>query len=199
MCVCCAGVRAASGRRGRPARRRAEPGAATPGGSHRIAKVQWVPWPRPARRRGRAPVGGRFREPDRTPFFRLTPAFGLRSLRKNGYLSAARGICSHSFITNDRILTSENLSNSSHFWSSWRRCRFLGRLPRAGRVGAAPRSTVGVAVRPPPAALGSTVGVPVPPPAAARRRTAAPLVLAPAGCRLPTPRWQTGRRRDRKR
>ena len=35
---------------------------------------------------GRPPVGGRFRQPDRTPFFRLTPAFGLRSLRKNGYV-----------------------------------------------------------------------------------------------------------------
>ena len=52
--------------------------------------VQWVPWPGPARRRGRGvsdggrpPVGGRFRQPDRTPFLRLTPAFGLRSLRKN--------------------------------------------------------------------------------------------------------------------
>ena len=46
--------------------------------------VQWVPWPGPARRRGRAvsnggrpPVGCRFHQPDRTPFFRLTPAFGL--------------------------------------------------------------------------------------------------------------------------
>ena len=29
---------------------------------------------------GRPPVGGRFRQPDRTPYFRLTPAFGLRSL-----------------------------------------------------------------------------------------------------------------------
>ena len=57
--------------------------------------VQWVPWPGPARKRGRGvsdggrpPVGDRFRvrQPDRTPFFRLTPAFGLRSLRKNGYV-----------------------------------------------------------------------------------------------------------------
>ena len=34
-----------------------------------------------------APVGGRFRQPDRTSFFRLTPAFRLRvrSLRMNGY------------------------------------------------------------------------------------------------------------------
>ena len=31
-------------------------------------------------RGGRRPVGSRFRQPDRTPFFRLTPAF-LRSLR----------------------------------------------------------------------------------------------------------------------
>ena len=51
------------------------------------------PWPGPAQRRGRGvsdggrpPVGGRFRQPDRTPFFRLTPALGLRSLRKNGYV-----------------------------------------------------------------------------------------------------------------
>ena len=35
---------------------------------------------------GRPPVGGRFRQLDRTPFFRLTPAFGLCSLRKNGYV-----------------------------------------------------------------------------------------------------------------
>ena len=37
---------------------------------------------------GRPPVGGPFRQPDRTPFsgFLLTPAFGLRSLRKNGYV-----------------------------------------------------------------------------------------------------------------
>ena len=47
----------------------------------------------PARRRGwgvsddgRPPVGGRFRQQDRSPFFLLTPAFGLRSLRKNGYV-----------------------------------------------------------------------------------------------------------------
>ena len=53
------------------------------------------PWPGPAQRRGRGvsdggrpPVGGQFRQPDRTPFFRLTPAFGLRSLRKNGYVPA---------------------------------------------------------------------------------------------------------------
>ena len=51
------------------------------------------PWPGPAQRRGRGvsdgggpPVGGRLRQSDRTPFFRLTPAFGLRSLRKNGYV-----------------------------------------------------------------------------------------------------------------
>ena len=31
----------------------------------------------------RPPVSGRFRQSDRTPFFWLTPAFGLRSLRKN--------------------------------------------------------------------------------------------------------------------
>ena len=37
-------------------------------------------------RGGRRPVGSRFRQPDRTPFFRLTPAFGLRSLRKNAYV-----------------------------------------------------------------------------------------------------------------
>ena len=41
-------------------------------------------------RAGRLPVGDRFRQPDGTPFFRLTPAaskFGLRCLRKklNGY------------------------------------------------------------------------------------------------------------------
>ena len=54
--------------------------------------VQRVPWPGPARSRGRGvsdggrpPVGGRFRQPDRTPPFRLTPAFGLRSLRNNGH------------------------------------------------------------------------------------------------------------------
>ena len=35
---------------------------------------------------GRPPVGGLFRQQDRTPFFLLTPAFGLRSLRKNGYV-----------------------------------------------------------------------------------------------------------------
>ena len=29
------------------------------------------------------PVGGWFRQQDRTPFFLLTPAFGLRSLRKD--------------------------------------------------------------------------------------------------------------------
>ena len=28
---------------------------------------------------GRPLVGGRFRQPDRTPFFRLTPSFGLRT------------------------------------------------------------------------------------------------------------------------
>ena len=28
---------------------------------------------------GQLPVGGRFRQPDRTPFFGLIPAFGLRS------------------------------------------------------------------------------------------------------------------------
>ena len=47
------------------------------------------PRPGPARRRGRGErdgTGRRFRQPDRTPFFRLTPAFGLRSLRKNGYV-----------------------------------------------------------------------------------------------------------------
>ena len=45
------------------------------------------PRPGPAQRRsrgvsdgGRPQVGGRFRQPDKTPFFRLTPAFGLRSL-----------------------------------------------------------------------------------------------------------------------
>ena len=45
---------------------------------------------------GRPPVGRRFRQPDRTPFFRLTPAFGLPSLRKNGYvqITALRGIIS---------------------------------------------------------------------------------------------------------
>ena len=31
-------------------------------------------------------VGSRFRQPDRTPFFRLTPALGLRSQRKNRYV-----------------------------------------------------------------------------------------------------------------
>ena len=36
--------------------------------------------------RERRPVGGRFRQLNRTPLFRLTPAFGLRSLRKNGYV-----------------------------------------------------------------------------------------------------------------
>ena len=35
---------------------------------------------------GWPPVGGQFRQPDRAPFFRLTQAFGLRSLRKNGYV-----------------------------------------------------------------------------------------------------------------
>ena len=56
------------------------------------------PWPGPAcrsrrRRRGRGvsdggqpPVGGRFCQPDRSPFCRLTPAFALRSLWKNGYV-----------------------------------------------------------------------------------------------------------------
>ena len=46
--------------------------------------VQWVPWPGQARRRsrgvsngGRPPVTCRFHQQDRTPFFRLTPAFGL--------------------------------------------------------------------------------------------------------------------------
>ena len=50
----------------------------------------------PARRRdkavrygGQPPVGGRFRQPYRTPFFRLTPAFSLRPLRKNGCVSVA--------------------------------------------------------------------------------------------------------------
>ena len=35
---------------------------------------------------GRPPVGSRFRQPDsdRTPFFRLNPAFGFRSRRKTG-------------------------------------------------------------------------------------------------------------------
>ena len=37
---------------------------------------------------GRPPVGDRFRHPDRKPFFQLTPALGLRSLRKNGYVRA---------------------------------------------------------------------------------------------------------------
>ena len=35
---------------------------------------------------GRSPVGGRFRQLDRTSFLRHTPAFGLRLLRKNGYI-----------------------------------------------------------------------------------------------------------------
>ena len=35
---------------------------------------------------GRPPVEGRFRQQDRTQFFRFTPAFGLRSLRKNGHV-----------------------------------------------------------------------------------------------------------------
>ena len=48
--------------------------------------VQWVPWPGPRPGSERRPVGGRFRQPDRTPFFRPTPAFGLRSLRKYGYV-----------------------------------------------------------------------------------------------------------------
>ena len=55
--------------------------------------VQCAPGPGPAQRRGRGvsdggrpPVGGRFRHPDRSLFFRLTPAFGLCSLRKNGYV-----------------------------------------------------------------------------------------------------------------
>ena len=47
--------------------------------------VQWAPWPGPAQSAagdsvsngGRPPVGGRFRQPDRTPFFRLTPALDL--------------------------------------------------------------------------------------------------------------------------
>ena len=34
----------------------------------------------------RPPVGGRFRQPDRTPFFRLAPAFGFLLLRNNGYV-----------------------------------------------------------------------------------------------------------------
>ena len=54
-------------------------------------------WPGPARRRGlrlsdggRPPVIGQFRRRDGTPtpIFRLTQAFGLRSLRKNGYVRA---------------------------------------------------------------------------------------------------------------
>ena len=52
------------------------------------------PRPKPARRRGRGlsdrgrrlQVGGRLRQPDRTPFFRLTPAFGLRLQLPNRYL-----------------------------------------------------------------------------------------------------------------
>ena len=59
-------------------------------------KCTMGPWPGPAQRRGRGvsdggrpPVGGRFRQSDRTPFFRHTPAFGLRSSRKNGYVPTA--------------------------------------------------------------------------------------------------------------
>ena len=53
--------------------------------------AQWARAGSKVRRRrvsdgGRPPVGGWFRQPDRTLFFRLTPAFGLRSLRKNGYV-----------------------------------------------------------------------------------------------------------------
>ena len=51
----------------------------------------------PARRRrrgaidcSRQPVDGRFRQQDRTPFFLLTLAFGLRLLRKNGSCRARR-------------------------------------------------------------------------------------------------------------
>ena len=62
--------------------------------------VEWVPGP--ARRRGRGvsdgeqpSVGGRFRQPERTPFSRVPPAFGLRSLltrrRKNGYIPVRVG------------------------------------------------------------------------------------------------------------
>ena len=41
---------------------------------------------------GRPPVGGRFRQPDRTPFFLLTPVLGLRSLRNNGYVLSQAGL-----------------------------------------------------------------------------------------------------------
>ena len=60
-------------------------------------KRTMCPWPGPAQRRGRGVsdggrplVGGRFGQPDRTPFFRLIPAFGLRSLRKNGYVLSGK-------------------------------------------------------------------------------------------------------------
>ena len=55
-----------------------------------ILRQNRVPWPGQARRRGRGvsdgglpAAGGQFRQLDRTLFFLLTPAFGLRSLWKN--------------------------------------------------------------------------------------------------------------------
>ena len=55
--------------------------------------VQWALWSGPARRRGRGvsdggPAAGSVNRTEHRsdPFFRLNPAFGLRSLRKNGYV-----------------------------------------------------------------------------------------------------------------
>ena len=45
--------------------------------------------PRSGRWRGRPAAGGRFRQPDRTPSFRLTPAFGLRW--KSGHVPGSPG------------------------------------------------------------------------------------------------------------
>ena len=47
-------------------------------------------WGRGVSDGARPPVGGRFRQPDRIPFFWLTQAFGLRSIRKNGYVLTGR-------------------------------------------------------------------------------------------------------------
>ena len=45
---------------------------------------------------GRPPIGGRFRQQNRTPFFRFTSALGLRSLQKNGYFPVSSSTNRHS-------------------------------------------------------------------------------------------------------
>ena len=63
---------------------------------------------------GRSPVGSRSFQPDRTWFYRFTPAIGLPSLRKNGCVLGC--IMQHSIPNESEVL--QHSTKLAHLWSS---------------------------------------------------------------------------------